>query len=648
MNFKLKIFAVSVLLSFIILFSPLFYREFSLKTIHFDFKKSVTIPDFSVRTARDSARSIAIADNSLINRYEFQTQTSTFPSINSDIDDVWHNDEILSNTHELYVHSLYILWDLLDAFKSTGNEDYLHKGIDIIESWISINHRWNPFASQYVWWDHSTSERTIAILTFVNYSNNKIEISSEFYKSLNKYSNYAIMYLSNPQNYIYEHNHGIFEDISLLLLTDFIIDQKYVDKYSDLALKRFYQQANHAFSDQGIHLENSPGYHLVVTRLCDYFIQLATTSHDISEEISGLITQAKNNEILFKTPTNRLAEIGDTNWLEKIDWKSASEPFQVADSLAGYYINYENDQYLFARTQGFLKIHGHSDVLSFIYSTSDGSLISETGFLNYVKSADKDYTKTPSAHNSIIFSPNVILKGFIRQFGQSTNWSYANIEGLSGNTTVTRSFFMNKRNTELYILDQTIGSESNWTELIHLSHDIINHTRISDSSIQVELANNSLYEIESNRPFNLIKGKKSPKMGWKAIPFDKLIPSLVLEKINPAEETISLFHIKKIDNSLSSDRSEDLVVKFNSLIDNEKLYQKGKTIRQKNMPNWGTQYFRRVEVFKYYLIAIIMSFIFVVGISRFIKHKAVILAICILPNILSIMAILYVVLRHIN
>ncbi|MBN1968090.1 MAG: heparinase II/III family protein [Candidatus Delongbacteria bacterium] len=649
MKHTFRIFIIGFAITLILLFAPVLVREFYLVEFDLDYSAVKQLPDFEIRSTRILERSIKISDSSLKNHFFFQSETSDFPPIQSEVDQIWdQKSQIISNTHELYVHSLYILWDLLMAHKHTRNDDYLRIGQEIIESWIKHNPRWDPFNTLYVWWDHSTAERSIAILHFVDYAKNFINLESEFIKLTNSYFNYAARYLANPQNYIFRHNHGIFEDIALIMISKFIAKDEIKDKYGNLAINRFENQVLGSFSEKGFHLENSPGYHLVVTRLCNYFLHLASTDYSIKNEVSDIIAQANENIPKLKMPNSQIPAIGDTNWLDDITSYPENFDFLIADSTAGYFITRSTDQYLICRTQGIYDTHQHDDALSFIYCTDNDLIVDETGFLDYRETLQSVYSKSKQAHNCIF--PNSVENlftgwSFIRQFNSNPHLKFVKLECLSNVGKITRRIVMNEKQNSLTIFDNVVDSSISFLQLFHISHTIKDVEMIDCCLLHLTTQNNRRYLIYSNIDFQLVKGQENPFMGWKAIPFDKLIPVYTIKKILGHDDH-SITHISEIKGDqnilLEIDENSNILKKKN--ID----FQKKSSFSQITKPDWGTQYFRRVEVFTMYLIGFFISFVLILILSRVIKSRKSFILISLIPNLISIAAICYVVFRHIN
>ncbi|MEA3475260.1 MAG: heparinase II/III family protein [Candidatus Cloacimonadota bacterium] len=523
---------------FILIIGTSFIREFHIgkkfKLSLVDYKK---VDFYAKEMAKSSQSAVRIAQQSLQGKYEFQIKSSNFSPIEKDLNSIWKTSKNFdSNSHELYAHSLIILWDLLVVHQQNYNNEYLHKGHDIIITWINNNKRFNPLLTRYAWEDHSTAKRTIAILIFLDYYNQYIKVDDDFREKVELYCANALFFLKNPQNYSFKHNHGIFQDIALLLLCIHNSNPNIRQKYCELAAKRFERQVLFCFSPNGVHLGNSPGYHFLVTQKCKDFVRFSGGIISLDSDVKDRIKKADLNKKFFVMPNHKLAPIGDTNSSKNIGNVYSESPFFMYDSLAGYEIYQDiKNNYLFFRTQSILPNHLHNDVLSFLYYNKDGEIISETGFLNYTNSKERLYTKSFQAHNTImpissLDKGNFQIKGIIKNYAKDNSNFFTELEGIFSNGNVCRQFFMDSNQNYLIIRDSISSTSSEeWIRFFYTTDELNHIELINDFLIKVILKNGEIYYISSYKnPIMIEKGKVNPWIGWKAIPLRHLIPSYTI------------------------------------------------------------------------------------------------------------------------
>ena len=95
----------------------------------------------------------------LLGKYSFQNKTSEYTTVKEgDLAETWNSGHYIlrktkfdSNTHAFQAHSLFLLSDLIYAYNTTENKQYLTKGIELFISWYENNPRYNLLPSHYSW-----------------------------------------------------------------------------------------------------------------------------------------------------------------------------------------------------------------------------------------------------------------------------------------------------------------------------------------------------------------------------------------------------------------------------------------------------------------------------------------------------------------
>ncbi|MCD6181053.1 MAG: heparinase II/III family protein [Candidatus Cloacimonetes bacterium] len=641
--FLVGIFSVGVLIC-----GPLFFRELRFSSMGFQQIAFESLPSFDFHVKKDTTSILQNAEAALNGIYTFATPSITFPAIDTPLKQIWHERSLASsNTHELYIHSLSILWDLYYAHQITGEDVYLDTALNITASWIKENNRWRPTTNIFIWGDHSTAERTIAILYLWDYAKS-VGFSTASYDGLiSAYCNQATHYLSNPQNYITQHNHGIFEDIALLLLSYHMQPEEAATRYSTLAVSRFQKQIKFAFSENSLHLENSPGYHFVVTNIATFFTELAQKKIDLPARTLRTIKEAQKLKGILLMPDGNLPPIGDTNTDDNIGSTPRIYPTIFADSLAGCLIVSTADQYIYARSKGISKTHSHDDALSFIYAVQDGLIITETGFLSYENTPERLYTKSYLAHNGVFpqtFEP-FEKSAFIRSTGSGDSVYYAQLELRSDFGTFDRQFILDDSADKLTVVDSPAQTSSDeWTMLFQLSNQLTALTQIDSFNIRFRLEDQK-YHIASNTPVELITAQQEPKIGWKAKTLEKLHPAItILKKVK--KDNVSLLVISP--ESITSSHQSIIYNDIGSMNLKPVAYQRGNSLPQRPKILWGTQSARRVYIFLMVSVFLVISLLGILALFAIKSLRNVLPKIALIPNVIAILAILYLIFRHIN
>lgn len=585
---------------------------------------------------KNQKNSIHIADQALKNIYQISYEHLEFSVINKAPDDLWQDSTIYdSNSHEFYAHSLSMLWHFLIAHQQTRNFEYLTKGRELIISWIKNNRRFNPNLSYYAWGDHSTAKRAIVTLFFLDYYQNYKLIDDEFSQLAIKHINDALQYLSNPSNYNFPHNHGIYQDIALYFIASHLESQYQKEKYQNLAVKRFQKQIENSFSENGFHLENSPGYHFLTLQKISEFLSLIKDKSILKNDVNHLIESAEKNKELLIFGRNYVSPIGDTEMLKIHDTSLPGNSLFAADSLAGF-LHYRSPSHtLHVRSTGISNTHSHNDAFSFIYSDEERIIITETGFLDFSQSYNSKFTQSLQAHNT--FLPEMLLDDFninhhskISAYANSENILYCKIES-QNIASVSRIFLLDKLFDCLFIID-TIDCDKyqKWLRIFQLSNEAEIIEKGADR-MHIKVNETSYFFQSLSQPMLLLNGSENPKLGWNAESKELVKAKNIVQYTSDDVNLISLsksdpitlieFYsegllFKKADQLRKVHFFPDYIQMNNDSLSIEKYQVKPNEIRQKkNILSFR----RRLQLLISFLILMIFTFFC----TRLLKRKKI-------------------------
>src|SRR5699024_10311664 len=130
-----------------------------------------------------------------------------------------------------------------------------------ILSWFNFNKK-EENSNNFLWNEHAVSARIRKIIDFQNPRTN-VKLSKRIYKKLLEMH---CDYLYNDKNYK-NNNHGIMMDESLIIASIHISNKDLREIYLNKAFLRIKVALYRDFTRKGVHLENSPEYHLLVLKL---------------------------------------------------------------------------------------------------------------------------------------------------------------------------------------------------------------------------------------------------------------------------------------------------------------------------------------------------------------------------------------------
>ncbi|MGP9817709.1 heparinase II/III domain-containing protein [Glutamicibacter sp. 363] len=224
-------------------------------------------------------------------------------------------------------------------------------------------------------------------------------------------------------------NHGMFQDVALrhYALTASWLSPERRDFYWKIACERLSRYFVSAFTPEGVHVENTPTYHLMVSKhLHNHVETIRRVSGAESEILNSLLEKTALYATHITTPDGMFAPIGDTN--RTSNKSSVGQIFndEFSYSVTGGkqglvpnkkniifpksgYAMYrsdwedENSTYLLFQAAYNANYHKHSDDLSILLYANGRNLITEAGPYSY-NYADpfSIYAYSQYAHNNIV------------------------------------------------------------------------------------------------------------------------------------------------------------------------------------------------------------------------------------------------------
>lgn len=296
-----------------------------------------------------------------------------------------------TTSYQLYLHSLRVVGELLNKHRKSNNLDYILKAKQIADSWIRFS---KNNETKMTWYDHPTANRTQVLVDLIfelqstNYKGD-LEI---YFKQLEIHCDY----LMNDKNYR-PNNHGLMMDRALIISGLVLNNELYFLKGKSRAQQTFWL----SYSHNGVHLENSPEYHNMVTRIyTEIENYLNKNDSTLGNEINQMLETARGILSEIKKPNNLVPAIGDSSELSlnngELSWKNFSDE----ESGLTIFKNKPNKLYL-AFICGFSTgTHKHEDDLSIILNYKNKDYFSDSGKYNYISNRNRWHIVSNKAHSS--------------------------------------------------------------------------------------------------------------------------------------------------------------------------------------------------------------------------------------------------------
>lgn len=342
--------------------------------------------------------------------------------------DIWSERD--ERTHGRYLHGFIFFSDwygtiLADAQTKDAASS---AALEIITSWHAENGAF-PGRSSMAYHDETTAQRLINLLRLDKFLS--VHNPSQTASLIRPLMDRTAALLAENEFHSAGNNHGMFQDLALMyyaILAEWI-DSHTRDKYLNLSLKRLGDYFNTCFTSDGVHVENTPTYHVMVSRKLAIVQRLAkAANHPDAAHYSTLLSKAEEYATHALMPNGLYPPISDT--AQKPVSGSAilgvfsSEEFLHAATAGrkgtpaperilvlpdtGYLI-YRSTwgdpkaTYLFFSAAYNAGYHKHSDDLSIFLRSGGFDLLAESGPYGYdYKNPFSRYAYSQFSHNSLV------------------------------------------------------------------------------------------------------------------------------------------------------------------------------------------------------------------------------------------------------
>ncbi|MBM7585767.1 hypothetical protein JOC86_002309 [Bacillus pakistanensis] len=345
----------------------------------------------------------------------------------------WRHGLPYVNSYLFQLNYLMVVEQLTQAYKEYKNPEYLIYAREVIKDW----HEDFPIEGyrSYKWGynDHGTAIRTFILIDFWNtYKNTSLnnlhesefanEIMTMFYEHgwlLNLWSFYR------PNN-----NHGMFQDLALLAISETYPDLAAASEWKNTAKDRLMDQIEHGISIDGLHMEHSPMYqHYIYTSLIGFVDWAEQNKFELPNEMIRRVKEMPRNLTYLTKPNGVMPIFGDSpatlmtpgivpyasSYPEMVYAMTSGEdggsPSKNAVNLSDQYAIFRQhwgeekpfDQSIFfGMTSGFHSTaHKHPDDLSIELYGFGGDYIVETGRYAYITSDERREALSTAAHNVV-------------------------------------------------------------------------------------------------------------------------------------------------------------------------------------------------------------------------------------------------------
>lgn len=353
---------------------------------------------------------------------DFPTRYGVFGS--KDLINIWAKE---TDRRKLrYFHGLIFLQGWASVIESEDNPQWFERVSDLIQLWHSKNPISGVDPSGMAYHDETTAQRLNQLLSFALITNPHVR--TETTRLIQCLCDETAEVLLDEEFHSGLNNHGMFQDIAL---RNFAVVATWADESTrtrafETSCKRLREYFLHAFTPEGVHIENTPTYHLMVSRSLKSHLEVLSKLdvHDV--ELESLYDSAANYATHIVLPNGTFPPISDTAkqqlqpgsgniFTDEYRYaatagKSGRKPTTTSKVFpkSGYSI-YRSDwddkdaTYVLFQSAYNADYHKHSDDLSTIIYAKGQEIITDPGPYSYnYKDPFSKYAYSQFAHNNIV------------------------------------------------------------------------------------------------------------------------------------------------------------------------------------------------------------------------------------------------------
>lgn len=387
------------------------------------------------------------------------------------------------------------VWD-----ESNHGYAFIDFNFDVIKNWVGHSNDQLPLK----WHDHASALR---MKNMADWYITVASHSTEYGEALERLAGLIdehLQWLCEDKNYSRRTNHGFEQARFMMSVASEMPGLPASTKAIELALHRLQDEILFAFTGQGVHKENSPGYQWFMIKVMQqakamldgYGLELP----DI--EFRKTIDRAKRFLDVIALPDNSLPLIGDTIHKKKQNAyiaklrknKPKGEGVQVFDySKSGYVIvkdftDQESPVHLAFKNGHLSDYHRHNDDLSIHLTKGNCVVFGDGGLYSHNKNdVGRQYAKSAWAHST--FFPTELAEKKIKRnrLMQPPELRFSERESIAGKTW-------------LYGPDYVLERRLNWCEIAGLKELEISDSIVGgDSASQDNVVTNFLIPLPMER-----------------------------------------------------------------------------------------------------------------------------------------------------
>ena len=475
----------------------------------------------------------------------------------------WSADPFEDINWQYHLHSWRSMDYWLYEYRHDGDTAHLLTPIEIALDWHRF-HVEEERRSDFQWYDHSTGVRASRLAFLLDLIlSDQLEVSDDDLGRLMTLADLHAEKLMEP-SFLSRLNHGLFQLVGLDALCSVASWREACQGARSYAKQAFAKLVKSWFSEEGVHVENSPSYHgWVIRKLRD----LGAAETFQQPEVAEILNHADAITPWLTFPDGRWVPVGDsdgpgpqlTGPVEPYCLPGGTGCWAALDlTKSGYAIirslpqsDDSESSMLFVSAMAPLTGHKHSDDLSFVLMEGGRDIFVDSGKYGYDYDDMRSYVISASAHNV----PSLVDRGISPRDIDPANSGLVpvTVDGdrfVIGGIADRPDLFLHERSyyyvpgALLRIEDRLHNlTDSSWHSNLHLAPDLI--PEISETGFVVQAGDLTVRAEFSGDGCNIstARGETEPHQGWVSTGYLEMTPATVVTATCPADLVESSWHI---------------------------------------------------------------------------------------------------------
>ena len=459
------------------------------------------------------------------------------------------------------INALYPVNALLRAFHLTGDSAYMRVSKEILLDWIDYNIT-RDLTNPFKWYDMSAGLRATLLAYVLDQELRSRGTDDSETARLIQAARIHAGFLANEQKLAFG-NHGYFQLCGLAALCKALPELRDIRRYREFVNKKMFQQVRQQFSNEGMYLEHSAGYHFYAINSLERMME--TGWFDCAPEITGILKAARENSVWLFHPSGDIVLYGDTQKVPAHDVGYVHEYLEYAGTQgikgakpptdmkifpeSGYAVfrspwesrPFSDQSFLFFSAAYHSTAHKHADDFTFEWSELGMPVIVNSGIFTYNYDAFRKYAMSTRAHNCIEIdnssypvSNKYAYGSALKHWGQQNGVRYAEAEVFHRTfATNHKRILLLQHKKWLCVIDILSSDEHHtFTQWFHFNETLSVTDRGSFFVLSPDSSSAKIfvYDLSPSTAGSLLtKGNKQGRLqGWHSPRFHKYVPNYAL------------------------------------------------------------------------------------------------------------------------